>query len=221
MNRKVLITGGSGSIGDSIVKKFKSSGYNVCAPARSELDLESVTSIKNYTFRNKSFDILINNAGINEILKFTEFSTESIEKAVMTNLTSAALLSKYLIPSMSKKQWGRIVNVSSIFSKISKPKRVLYTMTKSGLNGLTIGLANEYAREGILVNAVLPGFVDSSLTRQNNTPEDIIRLCSESIPVGRLSSVEEVADLIFYLGTSNNSYITGQTIAIDGGVLIS
>ncbi len=221
MNRKVLITGGSGSIGDSIVKKFKSSGYNVCAPARSELDLESVTSIKNYTFRNKSFDILINNAGINEILKFTEFSTESIEKAVMTNLTSAALLSKYLIPSMSKKQWGRIVNVSSIFSKISKPKRVLYTMTKSGLNGLTIGLANEYAREGILVNAVLPGFVDSLLTRQNNSPEDIIRLCSESIPVGRLSSVEEVADLIFYLGTSNNSYITGQTIAIDGGVLVS
>ena len=221
MNRKVLITGGSGSIGDSIVKKFKSSGYNVFAPARSELDLESVTSIKNYTFRNKSFDILINNAGINEILKFTEFSTESIEKAVMTNLTSAALLSKYLIPSMSKKQWGRIVNVSSIFSKISKPKRVLYTMTKSGLNGLTIGLANEYAREGILVNAVLPGFVDSLLTRQNNSPEDIIRLCSESIPVGRLSSVEEVADLIFYLGTSNNSYITGQTIAIDGGVLVS
>tara|TARA_B100000795_G_C22717466_1_gene406062 strand:+ start:205 stop:870 length:666 start_codon:yes stop_codon:yes gene_type:complete len=221
LNRKVLITGGSGSIGDSIVKKFKSSGYNVCAPARSELDLESVTSIKNYTFRNKSFDILINNAGINEILKFTEFSTESIEKAVMTNLTSAALLSKYLIPSMSKKQWGRIVNVSSIFSKISKPKRVLYTMTKSGLNGLTIGLANEYAREGILVNAVLPGFVDSLLTRQNNSPEDIIRLCSESIPVGRLSSVEEVADLIFYLGTSNNSYITGQTIAIDGGVLVS
>ena len=164
---------------------------------------------------------MINNAGINEILKFTEFSTESIEKAVMTNLTSAALLSKYLIPSMSKNQWGRIVNVSSIFSKISKSKRVLYTMTKSGLNGLTIGLANEYAREGILVNAVLPGFVDSLLTRQNNSPEDIIRLCSESIPVGRLSSVEEVADLIFYLGTSNNSYITGQTIAIDGGVLIS
>ena len=178
MNRKVLITGGSGSIGDAIVKKFKSSGYNVCAPVRSELDLESVTSIKNFTLKNKSFDILINNAGINEILKFTEFSTESIEKAVMTNLTSAALLSKYLIPSMSKKQWGRIVNVSSIFSKISKPKRVLYTMTKSGLNGLTIGLANEYAREGILVNAVLPGFVDSLLTRQNNSPEDIIRLCS-------------------------------------------
>ena len=221
MDRKVLITGGSGSIGDSIVKKFKSSGYNVCAPVRSELDLESIASIKNFTFKNKSFDILINNAGVNEILKFTEFSTESIEKAVMTNLTSAALLSKYLIPSMSKNQWGRIVNVSSIFSKISKPKRVLYTMTKSGLNGLTIGLANEYAREGILVNAVLPGFVDSSLTRQNNSPEDIIRLCSESIPVGRLSSVEEVADLIFYLGTSNNSYITGQTIAIDGGVLIS
>jgi 3-oxoacyl-[acyl-carrier protein] reductase len=221
VDRKVLITGGSGSIGDSIVKKFKSSGYNVCAPVRSELDLESIASIKNFTFKNKSFDILINNAGVNEILKFTEFSTESIEKAVMTNLTSAALLSKYLIPSMSKNQWGRIVNVSSIFSKISKPKRVLYTMTKSGLNGLTIGLANEYAREGILVNAVLPGFVDSSLTRQNNSPEDIIRLCSESIPVGRLSSVEEVADLIFYLGTSNNSYITGQTIAIDGGVLIS
>jgi len=219
MVKKVLITGAAGNIGASIAKRFTLDGYVICTPSRLELNLNSIDSIKCFFKINKNFDILINNAGINEISNFTEFSVASVEKVVMTNLTSPALLSKYVIPHMSKNNWGRIVNISSIYSKISRSKRVLYTMTKSGLNGLTVGLANEYARDGILVNAVLPGFVDTELTRKNNSPEDINKLCAERIPIGRLSTVDEVADFVFYLGTVNNTYITGQTIAIDGGVL--
>ncbi|MBT4732055.1 SDR family oxidoreductase [Candidatus Woesearchaeota archaeon] len=219
MGKKVLITGGSGNIGSSIVRKFSSDEYEVFSPSHQDLNLSNVSSIKDYFYHNNDFDILINNAGINEISNFHDFSIESIQDAVMINLTSPALLSKYVLPHMVKNEWGRIVNISSIYSKISRPKRALYTMTKSGLDGLTIGLANEYAQKGVLVNSILPGFVDTELTRKNNNSDEINKLCLERIPVGRMSTIDEVSDFVYHLGSSRNTYITGQTIAVDGGVL--
>lgn len=219
MSKRVLITGVTGNIGEELARKYDSEGYEVIAPTRAEMDLQDFESIHAFFDNNHQFDVLINNAGINQISDFDQFDPKFIEKTVAVNLTSPMLLSRAVLPYMKAQSWGRIVNISSIYSQISRPGRVLYTTTKSGLNGLTTGLANEYAPHNILVNAVLPGFVDTKLTRQNNTPEQIEKLCSQRVPAGRLATVAEVADLVFQLGSEQNTYITGQAIAIDGGVL--
>ena len=119
---------------------------------------------------------------------------------------------------MVQQGWGRIVNLSSCYSLVSRIGRAAYSSTKSGLNALTRTAALEYAEYNILVNAVGPGFVETDLTHQNNTPEQIQAICQQ-IPVKRLGRPEEVAELVFYLGTDQNSYITGQLIIIDGGFL--
>jgi len=219
MSKRALITGVTGNIGEELARKYDSEDYEVIAPTRAEMDLQDFESIHAFFDNNNQFDVLVNNAGINQISDFDQFDPKFIEKTVAVNLTSPMLLSRAVLPYMKEQGWGRIVNISSIYSQISRPGRVLYTTTKSGLNGLTTGLANEYAPHNILVNAVLPGFVDTKLTRQNNTPEQIEKLCSQRVPAGRLATVAEVADLVFQLGSEQNTYITGQAIAIDGGVL--
>jgi 3-oxoacyl-[acyl-carrier protein] reductase len=117
---------------------------------------------------------------------------------------------------MAERGFGRIVNLSSVYALVSRPKRSMYTTTKAALNGLTRASAVELAYGNVLVNAVCPGFVDTDLTRQNNSPEDIARLCG-TVPLGRLASPDEIATLVYFLGSRENSYVTGQTIVIDGG----
>lgn len=219
MAKRALITGVTGNIGEALAKKYALEGYTVIAPTRAEMDLQDFDSIHAFFEKQQQVDVLVNNAGINQIADFDQFDPVFIEKTVAVNLVAPMLLSRAVLPYMKAQGWGRIVNISSIYAQISRPGRVLYTTTKSGLNGLTTGLANEYADHNILVNAVLPGFVDTKLTRQNNTPEQIETLCRQRVPVGRLATVEEVADLVFQLGSEQNTYITGQAIAIDGGVL--
>lgn len=219
MAKRVLITGASGGIGSGIAKKFSAEKYNIVCPKRADLDLQDPCSIEHFFEKDNGFDILINNAGINQISEFNHYDNETIYATMNVNLLAPSLLAKYVLPHMITKKWGRIINISSIYSKISRPSRVLYTTTKAGINGLTIGLANEYADRNILVNAVLPGFVDTKLTRKNNTHEQIEQLCKNRIPLGRLATVEEISDLVFMLASEKNTYITGQAIAIDGGVL--
>ena len=118
---------------------------------------------------------------------------------------------------MAARGYGRIVNVSSVWTVIGKARRVPYMVSKTGLNGLTRALAVELAPYGVLVNAVAPGIVATELTRQNNTPEQIAELV-EQIPVGRLAEAQELAELIAFLGSERNSYVTGQVLVCDGGL---
>jgi len=126
------------------------------------------------------------------------------------------LLCQAAIPSMKDNAWGRIVNLSSVWGKISKPERASYSATKFALDGLTLSLASEYAKDGILANCVAPGFTDTELTRKMLSEEDLRKILL-SVPIGRMANVNEIANFILWLVSPLNSYISGQNIAIDGG----
>jgi 3-oxoacyl-[acyl-carrier protein] reductase len=119
---------------------------------------------------------------------------------------------------MINKKHGRIVNIGSIWGIITKPGRVTYTLTKSGMGGLTRSMAVELASSNVLVNCVAPGYVNTELTRKNNPLKELEKI-KKSIPLQRLAEPNEIAELVCYLCSDKNTYITGQTIAIDGGYL--
>jgi NAD(P)-dependent dehydrogenase (short-subunit alcohol dehydrogenase family) len=213
---KVLITGASRGIGFSIASLFAEKGYSVIAPTHSELDLSNVLSIKEYiSMHSNDIDILINNAGINPLKGIMEITYEDYMKIFQTNLFSCLELIKWCVPYWQKRQFGHVINISSIWGGVSKPRRLLYGATKSALNNITKNLALELGEYNILINAIAPGFINTELTRLNNTFEEIEKI-KDQIPLKRLAEPDEVARLVFFLGTQN-SFITGQTIYIDGG----
>ncbi len=213
---KVFITGASRGIGSAIATLFSENGYTVIAPNRDELDLSDIFSVREYISRNSNeIDILINNAGINPLQGIREIERENYLEIFQTNFFSCIELIQWCVPYWQAKQSGTVINISSIWGKISKPKRLLYGATKSALNNITKNLALELGEFNILVNAIAPGFINTELTRINNSIEDLEKI-KEQIPLKRLAEPSEVAKLAFFLGTQN-SFITGQTIYIDGG----
>jgi 3-oxoacyl-[acyl-carrier protein] reductase len=121
-----------------------------------------------------------------------------------------------LAPSMVSRGWGRIVNLSSIFSIVSRERRAAYSATKAAVNSLTRTAAIEFGPGGVLVNAVCPGYVETDMTTINNSPAEIEKIAS-SIPLRRFAKPAEIAKVVCYLCSESNSYITGQTIIADGG----
>ena len=215
--RTALITGGARGIGCAIVELFREQGARVLAPSRREMDLASNDSIDRYCDSlDLPVDILVNNAGINPLASAEEFSDADLQATLQVNLVAPMRLARALSPGMAQRGYGRIVNISSIWSSVSKPRRFVYSTTKSGINGMTRALAVELAGGGVLVNAVAPGFVNTELTRQNN-PAEALRLIAGSIPAGRLAEPREIAEVVAFLCSARNSYITGQTIFADGG----
>ena len=214
---RVLITGGSRGIGKAIAKCYSKAGHCVLTPSRNELDLNSIESILNYgKAGNYEVDVLINNAGENIINSISDISINNWQQTLTVNLTAPFLLIQKISPYMVQNKWGRIVNISSIYSIISRKGRAAYSASKAGLNGFTRTAALEYAEEGILVNSVCPGFVDTDLTRQNNTQEQLAELTNH-VPLRKLGSPDEIANFVYFLGSEQNQFITGQTIPIDGG----
>ena len=120
------------------------------------------------------------------------------------------------IPSMSRKGWGRIVNISSRWGKIGKSHRASYSASKFALDGLTLSLAAEYAEDGILANCIAPGFTNTELTHAMLGDKGIQDIIS-TVPIGRMATVQEIAGFVVWLASKKNTYITGQNIAIDGG----
>jgi len=213
----VLITGSARGIGLAIRKKFTQENYQLLIPSRSEMDLADPVSVDRYlSTLNQQVDILINNAGINILGPADNYSEDDLALTMQVNLYSPMALIKKVVPFMKTNQFGRIVNISSIWSVIAKPNRAVYSITKSALNTYTQNLAIELAPDNILVNAVAPGYVNTELTRKNNSPEEITKIIN-NIPVKRLAEPEEISELVFFLGTKINTYITGQIILIDGG----
>jgi NAD(P)-dependent dehydrogenase (short-subunit alcohol dehydrogenase family) len=215
--RRALITGGSRGIGAAIVQKFSQENVDVIAPARAQLDLLSNESIDVFfDSLNCPIDIIVNNAGINVLAAATEISDSDVRDTLQTNLVAPLRLTRKLAPQMIARGFGRVVNISSIFSVVSKRLRASYSASKAGLNGLTRTLAVEMAPFNVLVNAVAPGYVDTELTRQNNSEQELQAICS-TIPIGRLAKTGEIAEVVFFLCSEKNSYITGQVIVVDGG----
>ena len=218
---KILITGASRGIGRAIAVKFEKEGHEVFAPNRQELNLLSVSSLDTYIANNrdKGFDVIINNAGINDINAIEDISDDEIERMIATNLIAPIKLLRGLVGSMKKKRYGRIVNIGSIWAVVSKSGRTVYSATKNGIHGVTNTLAAELAPYNILVNTVCPGFTLTELTKKNNTQDEIEAICS-GIPLGRMAEPEEIAEVVYFLASEKNTYLTGQKITVDGGYTV-
>ncbi len=217
--RRVLVTGGSRGIGKEICKLMSERGYDVVAPTREALNMSDPESIDRYFSSNGAFDILVNNAGINLLASIDQVLPAQWLEMVAINLTGPLQLIQRVVPHMRERGWGRILNMSSIFSNLTRENRVQYSATKSGLNGITRTAALELGPSGILVNSVCPGYVETQLTFQNNSPADIERILS-SIPLRRMAKPSEIADLVEFLCSERNTYLTGQMITVDGGFSI-
>jgi len=159
---------------------------------------------------------LINNAGVNKIESISHLSSKDWDWINTVNLKGPFLLTKAVTKTMKKKNSGKIINIASIFGVVSKEKRAAYSSTKWGLIGFTKAVALDMACFNIQVNALSPGFVDTELT-QKILGKDGIESLIERIPLGRLAKPEEIANVVLFLCSENNSYITGQNIIVDGG----
>jgi len=217
MPKTALITGASKGIGQAIAETFQTNNIKVLTPSHKELDLSSNGSVDSYIAKLKTpVDILVNNAGINPLGEIEQITDANIEEVMRVNLISPLRLTRGLIRSMKANKYGKILNISSLWSIVSKPGRLVYAMSKSGLNAMTRSLAVELAPYNILVNSVAPGFVNTELTKKNLTQKEIEKI-KEKIPLSRLAEPEEIAELAYFLCSDKNTYVTGQIILIDGG----
>ena len=242
MNKKyVFITGASGGIGTEILKTYLNSGYYCfCISSKKNTQLEKLKrkyksritifvinfysshwskQIVKETQKIQRIDTLINCAGINIIKNINFVSHHDFNKILSVNFESYYFVIKILLSKLEKSKYPRIINVSSIWSIISKSRRSLYSSTKGAINSLTRSLSLELSKKNVLVNSVSPGFILTNLTKKSLSATDIIKIKKE-IPLNRLGKPKEVADLIFYLGSEKNTYITGQNIVCDGGFSI-
>lgn len=204
---RVLVTGGSRGIGKAIVDLFIVNGHFVYSPTRNELDLTQPINLK-----HREFDIVINCAGINPIKTLDYIDDNDV---MLVNYLSPLEIVQQCLPHMVDQQYGRIINIGSIWIDTAKPGRLAYSASKNALHALTKAITAEYGHWNVLTNTISPGFIETELTYQNNTPEDLLKMI-HNIPASRLGKPEEVARLVYQL-TVENTFISGQNIIIDGG----
>lgn len=240
IRRRLLVTGGASGIGAAIVRRFVSGGWNVLCHYHSneeqakkirdesvahgvecdliQADLSTDAGIRHLVncAQNRAVDSLVNNAGAYMVQKhFSEIKLLELQQSFLLNLAAPFLLSSVLFPNMCTRNFGRIVNISSIAAKYGgSPYSMHYGCFKRGLEAMTRTLAREGASKGVLVNSVRPGVIDSDFHKK--FPKDMAAR-SALIPAKRMGSPAEVADLVYYLGSEKNTYITGQTVAVSGG----
>lgn len=229
MNKRVLITGATRGIGQAVARKFTSEGAFVVGTGTGDAryanvdeyircDFTEYDDLENLCAQVKELkvNVLINNAGINIIDDFCNIDPEDFLRIQRVNVYAPFRLSQSVIPYMKETGWGRIVSISSVWGKISKQGRASYSASKFGIDGMMLAAANEFASQGILCNCVAPGFIDTEMTRKNLGTAGIEKIL-ETVPIKRLAEVTEVANLVYMLGSEQNTYISGQNIAIDGG----
>lgn len=237
----VLVTGATRGIGAAIASAFKDSGASLILTGTHKKQIDDLnrsnvqqgkehvrwlhadfSSAQSTALFLKSIEeiepihVLINNAGTNRISQIDQVFAEDIDSLLSINLRAPLLLCKSICPAMKKMHYGRIVNIASIWSIITKPGRAVYTATKSGIAGMTKAAAADLAPYGILVNAVSPGFTNTELTKTSLSPEECEDI-SNKVPMGRFAEPAEIARTVLFLSSGLNTYITGQNLVVDGG----
>lgn len=213
----MLITGASRGIGHAIHQRAKElSDIEIVTPTRSEMDLACQNSVEEFLKETVPFDYIVNNAGINIIKPIEDISRDDFNKIENTNLYGPLKIIQHSVPAMKANKFGKIVNISSIWGVRSLEQRTLYSGTKFGLVGYTKALARELGPYNILINAVCPGFTATELTKQSLSVEDEQKLIAQ-VPLGRLATPTEIASVVLFLLSEENTYMTGQTHIVDGG----
>ena len=239
-NKRILITGATGGIGGALVKKFVSLGGKVCGTGTKSEKLENLKKdnpdikVKKFDLSEHSsiqefintvvselggLDILINNAGMNVDNLSLRMKDEEWKKVIDINLTSTFLISKYSIKNMLKNKFGRIVNITSIVGHTGNLGQSNYSASKSGIIGMSKSLAIEYAKKNITVNCVSPGFIVSNMT--DGIAEKVKQDLISRIPMAKLGKAEDVSNCVAFLSSDLASYVTGETIHVNGGMYMS
>ena len=230
MKYRAVVTGATRGIGYAIAERLLKDGLEVIVtgtkkngkyPAGSSyyqvdfLDEDSTNKFINF-LKKQQINILVNNAGINKISEFSSIDIDDFDRILRINLRAPFQICQAVIPYMEKIKWGRIVNLTSVFGNISKEYRAAYSSSKFGLDGMTVALAAEVSEKGILANSVGPGVIDTDMTREVLGDSGINKLKGQ-IPMKRLGQVSEIASLVSWLVSNENTYMTGQNLMIDGG----
>ena len=215
--KTALVTGTSRGIGKSIKESLLNEQIEVISPSRNELDLSSFESINDFlTNLSTSIDILVNNAGILKVGQHNEISSVDFHEILQVNVIAPFVMMSILSHSMKENKYGRIVNVSSIWSQVSRDGRSIYSASKAAIDCLTRSFALELSPYNILVNSIAPGYVNTELIKKNNSQTELDSI-KKNIPLERFAEPSEIANLVTFLCSEKNSYITGQVIMIDGG----
>ncbi|MGB9767093.1 MAG: 3-oxoacyl-[acyl-carrier-protein] reductase [Sulfurihydrogenibium sp.] len=239
--KTALITGSTRGIGKAIAVAFAKNGADVIITGRDRASAESLAknienefgvkafginldlssdieeSFKEITqWSNGKIDILVNNAGITKDTLFIRMKQEDWDSVINTNLTGTFRITQAVVKLMIKQRFGRIINISSIIGFTGNVGQANYAATKAGLIGFTKSLAKELASRNITVNAVAPGFIETDMTAQ--LPADIVENYLKQIPLGRFGKPEDVANVVLFLASDMASYITGETIHVNGGM---
>lgn len=215
-----LVTGASRGIGHTIKQILDECGATVVTPTRQEVDLSNLEAVELYAaaIKNRQIDIFVHCAGLNKLAGIKEIDATLFQNVLNVNLIAPTILLNAIIPSMEANKWGRVVFISSLYSMVSRERRIAYSASKNALTGLCKSMAIEEGVNNILVNCVAPGYVLTEMTKQNLSPDEI-KVIESSIPTGRFQTPEDIANLVAYLSSDLNTSITGQLIAVDGGFL--
>jgi len=239
-NKKILITGATGGIGKDLIKKFFSLGGNIVATGTKTEKLDEIKKkyqnikiikfdisehsrieefIDNVFLELDGLDILINNAGINQDNLSLRMKDEEWKNVIDLNLTSTFLMCKSAVKKMLKAKYGRIVNITSIVGHTGNLGQANYSASKAGIIGMSKSLAIEYAKKNITINCISPGFIASDMTL--NIAEKVKLYLTSRIPMGKLGTGEDVSNCAAFLSSDQASYITGETMHVNGGMYMS
>jgi len=238
--KKVLVTGASGGIGKAIAMELSLNGADLCLTGRNKTELENlkkiiggncqiiISDLSNSEGINNladqaqeimgQIDILVNNAGITKDNLFMRMSEDDWNDVMNINLNSIFKLTKQLIKGMIKRRYGRIINITSVIGVAGGAGQSNYSASKAGIIAMSKSLAQEVGSRSVTVNSIAPGFIETNMTAElsNDRKEDILR----SISIGRLGKPDDIAGAVCFLASDKASYITGQTIHINGGMLM-
>ena len=241
--RIAFVTGASQGIGRGCALKLAANGATVAAAARNQEKLNELvneitaaggtaaafaldvtdedqvkTTIKAVIAQFGKIDILGNNAGITRDQLVMRMKRADCDAVLQTNLTSAYLCTQAVATTMLKQRWGRIINIASVFGQMGQAGQANYSASKAGLIGLTMAIARELGSRNITCNAVAPGFIETAMTEVLG--DEFKQNAAKQIPLGRVGSVDDVANAVAFLASDEASYITGHVLAVNGGMLM-
>ena len=238
--KNIIITGASGGIGNSIVKKLNECGANILASGTRTEKLEELKNkfnnikilkfdisqsekiedfIENASNELGGLDCIINNAGVTQDNLAIRMSLEEWKNVLNINLTSTFLMSKFAIKKMLKNKKGKIVNITSVVGHTGNLGQANYTASKAGIVAMSKSLAIEYARKNININCISPGFIKTAMT--DKIDEKFKDVIISKIPSGRLGAPEDIANAVLFLASAKSDYINGETLHVNGGMYMA